>query len=303
MMTSADHLHGLAELRAEERLLECLLPPAPRDSFEGHDSDHAEYVARRQRTVEKFRKLLRDGKLEDREVEIVREDAGELADYLTPTLFDSAMRIEIRRMLNRVDGAAMAELEAALRSHLPTKPRRVRVTVTEARQYLLQDEYKALQSTQLLIGSETTLAVPEPGRLVVVQASLLELLRTHPELLHQISHRQFEELVYELFAGLGYEVELTAQTRDGGADLIAFSQDHLGIRTKYVVEAKHYAPERKIGVGIVRQVSSVRQKLGAHHGIIVTSSTFTADAVKENRDYYGLHLKDHNHLMDWIKQR
>ena len=291
----------VAEARAEERLLDLLLPPLSDDWPAGRARVGPEDLERRARTREKFRSLLRQGRLDDREVEIEKSEPGSLADFMNPSVFDSAMRVEIRRMLSRIDEGGLRELEARVSSALPERTRRIRVTVAEARNHFIQQETSPPDGARTIISPATTLAVPEPAQIVVVQESLLRLLRGKPELVYEISHRQFEELVYELFARLGYEVELTAQTRDGGADIIAFSQDNLGIRTKYVVEAKHYAPRRRIGVGVVRQVNSVRQKMGAHHGIIVTSSFFTADATRENLEYYGLHLKDHDHLMEWIR--
>jgi len=104
-----------------------------------------------------------------------------------------------------------------------------------------------------------------------------------------------------MFDKLGYTVELTARTRDGGCDLIALRNDQLGIKTKYVIEAKHYKPENGVGVGIVRQVSAVKQKFGAHHAVLITSSYFTKDAIQENRVFYGLHLTDYDSLLRWLR--
>lgn len=292
-----------AEARAEDRLLDLLVPPFEPLSWHPGDEEMARLSERRERTRWKFRQLLRDGKLERREVELDIRDPRRMADWVRSIRFDEFVRESLRTTFGTSDDGFLRRFERVARNSPDTVLRRaVRITVAEARRQLVAEEYAMLQVPQPIISPASTLVVPEPAQIVVVQKSLLKLLRGKPELLYEISHRQFEELVYELFAKLGYEVELTAQTRDGGADIIAFSQDRMGIRTKYVIEAKHYAPQRKIGVGVVRQVSSVRQKLGAHHGIIVTSSFFTADAARENREYYGLHLKDHDHLMDWIGQ-
>ena len=55
-----------AEDAAEERILDVLLPPPPSDDFAGTESRKADNSETRQ----KFRKMLREGKLDDKEIEI-----------------------------------------------------------------------------------------------------------------------------------------------------------------------------------------------------------------------------------------
>jgi ATP-dependent HslUV protease ATP-binding subunit HslU len=55
-----------AEDAAEERILDVLLPPAPGGEFTGGDANRAESSETRQ----KFRKMLREGKLDEKEIEI-----------------------------------------------------------------------------------------------------------------------------------------------------------------------------------------------------------------------------------------
>lgn len=299
-MHDDEFLYETAAALAVERLLDALVPPFDQELPHSGDREMAALAERRERTREKFRYILREGLLDSREIEIELCNPVRVWQLREHFRFDDAVRAALRRSASEIDGEDWLQLGEEIEEFLGPRSRR-RMTIGEARPFLADEEFARLAVIRPIMEGPVDLSVLEPAKIIVVQESLLNLLRGKPELLYQISHRQFEEVVFELFAKLGFEVELTAQTRDGGADIIAFSQDHLGIRTKYVIEAKHYAAERKIGVGIIRQVSSVRQKLGAHHGIIVTSSFFTADARKENREYYGLHLKDHDHLMDWIR--
>ena len=176
---------------------------------------------------------------------------------------------------------------------------KINLTIREALDLFTNEEYERL-SRIIAVDYESNLLVPA-NDLVVVQASLLDLLRRNPLLLAEISHRQFEELLFELLRAQGFEVHLTARTRDGGCDLIAVTRDCLGITTKYIVEAKHYGRSKKVGVGAVRQLSAVRQKLEAHHGLLVTSSYFTKPAKEENESYYGLHLRDYESLLGWLR--
>jgi hypothetical protein len=52
-----------------------------------------------------------------------------------------------------------------------------------------------------------------------VSDELIRVLAERPELMYELRPRQFEELLADIFARQGFDVELTQQTRDGGYDL------------------------------------------------------------------------------------
>jgi HJR/Mrr/RecB family endonuclease len=120
--------------------------------------------------------------------------------------------------------------------------------------------------------------------------------------LYQLHPRDFEEMVAELMREQGWEVKLTKQTRDQGVDIVALQ--YLGDSPyKAVIECKRNAPNRKVGVGILRGFQSVILTQQANKGIIFTSSYFSADAkqYQEHHLPYLLELKDYNDIIDWIK--
>lgn len=91
--------------------------------------------------------------------------------------------------------------------------------------------------------------------------------------------QDFEHLIRELFekefAGRGAEVKVTQASRDRGVDAIVFDPDpiHGG---KYVIQAKRYT--NTVDVSAVRDLCAVVKKEGASRGILVTTSTYGADA-------------------------
>lgn len=86
----------------------------------------------------------------------------------------------------------------------------------------------------------------------LVTDELIENLKKRPEAILRVHYRQFEELVAKLLEGLGWRVDLTPKTKDGGYDLFAISRDDLvGVETSWIIECKNYAQERKVGVEIV----------------------------------------------------
>jgi HJR/Mrr/RecB family endonuclease len=121
-----------------------------------------------------------------------------------------------------------------------------------------------------------------------------------PRLIHQISPRQFEEIVAELFAMNGYKVELTKMTRDGGRDIVAIYET-MGISTKYLIECKRYAMSNKVSLGLVQRLFGVMVAEQANKAILATTSTFTKDArFFANTHMWDLDLKDYNDILMWI---
>ena len=137
-----------ADRRVEERLLDLLLPAGseeggPSDE-EGQGSTPQIFVAgprgieqsedenlptRRKRTREKLRKLLQDGHLEDREVEVEISQSPSLEGMMVPMGGMEGMDHNFMEMLQDM---------------LPKKTKRRSVTVAEARRILFQDELDRL---------------------------------------------------------------------------------------------------------------------------------------------------------------
>lgn len=137
-------------------------------------------------------------------------------------------------------------------------------------------------------------------------AELVAVLRDSPHLLRDISHREFEEVVAELFRAKGYQVDLTKRTRDGGKDIIAIHTDSFGISNKYFIECKHYAEDNKIGVDVVRALHGVKNtKDGPNKTIVATTSSFTPDARRfvatEIASKWDMSLADYNDIVRWLR--
>lgn len=166
-LVRADREHevqGLAESRVEERLLDLLLPPvappppkappaggtqphvfiAGTEGVEYHEEDGVE--DRRQRTREKLRQLLRDGKLEDREVEVEVDQSPNIAGMMIP-----------------MGGEGMDQnFTDMLQDMLPKRTKRRTVTVGEARRILHQDELDKLVDMDEVV-SEALYRAEEAG--------------------------------------------------------------------------------------------------------------------------------------------
>jgi len=153
-----DDIYPQAEARAEERLLDLLLPPTaapgaqapaapppapepgvtPRTLFvvspkgdvtERNDGEDAKVKERRERTREKLRALLKDGKLEERDVEVdVTQESFPPVDMFQQPGMEGPD-------INMMDW---------LKEMLPKRKKRRTVRVSEARRILIDEELRKL---------------------------------------------------------------------------------------------------------------------------------------------------------------
>ena len=132
---------------------------------------------------------------------------------------------------------------------------------------------------------------------------LIRYLTHHPEYLDKLHPRQFEELIAEIVVDMGYSVELTPASRDGGRDVLAHMSTPLGGELT-IIECKRFNHTRTVGIELVRQFLWVLEEEDrANRGIIATTSYFTSDAyILQNEHKWRLGLRDFNHLTEWLAQ-
>jgi restriction system protein len=149
--------------------------------------------------------------------------------------------------------------------------------------------------------SSEILLVAKP-KLITASKSLVMNLKKQPQDVTRLSSRDFERLLAELLTDMGWEVELTKSTRDGGKDILAYMNTELG-RLLCLVEAKRYRKDRKIGIDLVRSLYGTLCDYQANSAMMVTTSSFTRDAkVFQQRHEYQLSLRDYADVVRWITQ-
>jgi restriction endonuclease Mrr len=164
----------------------------------------------------------------------------------------------------------------------------------------------AVSGAQALYDRAEVFGLPEAsGRLAVVSheawEELIQELSRFPERLHDLDPRKFEELIAELLAREGLDVQITPSTRDGGRDILAFHETAIG-RHLYLVECKRHRPERPVGVSVVRQLYGVVAQERATAGLVVATARFSREAltfVEAVKHQMG--LKDYDAVTNWIR--
>jgi len=173
----------------------------------------------------------------------------------------------------------------------------------------ISDEVESLEESLSAIEAErVTLIWAPPERKVIVPAELVALpnqllyaVSADPKLIFTLSGREFEILIADVLKKHGFDVFLTATTRDHGRDIIAVSST-LGIRTKYLIECKRYAQRRKVDIGIVQRLFGVVASENANKGVVVTTSSFSSDARHFAAQHpWQLELRELSDVLAWIR--
>ena len=122
-------VHDKAERLAEDRLLDLLLPHRSSEPFSSGSLEQVSPDASRESTLEKLRTQLRAGRLDERIVELeTQQQSMPLVEVFSGQGMEE-MGIQLKDMLSNV---------------LPTRTKRRRVTVAEARRLLAQEEAQKL---------------------------------------------------------------------------------------------------------------------------------------------------------------
>lgn len=99
------------------------------------------------------------------------------------------------------------------------------------------------------------------------------------ETLYAVEPYQFERIVVKLFKKMNYgTVVWTGKPGDGGVDAI-INEDNLGVHKIYI-QAKRYAKNNQVGDKDVKHFCGCMETNKITHGILVTTSTFSAPAEK-----------------------
>jgi len=123
-----------------------------------------------------------------------------------------------------------------------------------------------------------------------------------PNAIYDLKTWEFENLVAEVYRRNGFNAEVTQRTRDGGRDVIATCEVG-GVTYSTYFECKQQGPRHPVGVDIVRGLYGVMERDRIDKGVIVTTSRFTRDAIKEAELLSGrIKLVDYQELQRLMRR-
>lgn len=94
--------------------------------------------------------------------------------------------------------------------------------------------------------------------------------------IRQLSDRDFEYYIANMFKKLGYDAEVTPATNDGGKDIVLSKYGK-----QYFVECKHFSEENMVGRPIVQKAFGAAVVASVAGCFIVTSSRLNSNALEE----------------------
>ncbi len=145
----------------------------------------------------------------------------------------------------------------------------------------------------------------EKSRIAFVKGrDAVSSLDSRPDLM-AMSPTEFEHLVRQLLEAdptvLDVESLTTRQSNDGGVDGVVYIRQALG-RSMTVVQAKQYSRNQPIGPAHIRELIGAMHETKAGNGILVTTSRFTAGAIKSAEEFGRIQRIDGNNLVHMIKE-
>jgi hypothetical protein len=122
--------------------------------------------------------------------------------------------------------------------------------------------------------------------------------------IYSLSPYRFEDLIGDIFKQIGYSVEMTKKSRDGGVDIyiLSGSGEKIGI-----IECKRYKPTRKVDITLVSKLLGTQLALDTKKAYLVTTSSYTEPAVKRSeangiaRHGFELNLLDASDILRLLK--
>lgn len=104
----------------------------------------------------------------------------------------------------------------------------------------------------------------------IQESDVLTALDQRPNLM-ELTPKEFESLISNLFEKMGLETRQTQASRDGGVDCVAYDPRPI-FGGKVIIQAKRY--KNTVGVSAVRDLFGTMQNEGASKGILVTTSGY-----------------------------
>src|SRR5437899_2118821 len=104
----------------------------------------------------------------------------------------------------------------------------------------------------------------------IEETDVLSELDQRPNLM-ELTPKEFESLITNLFEKMGLETRQTQPSRDGGVDCVAYDAPPI-LGGEVVIQAKRY--KHTVVVSAVRDLFGTMQNEGASKGILVTTSGY-----------------------------
>jgi restriction system protein len=181
------------------------------------------------------------------------------------------------------------------------------IFVHEERNHVLLDNP---QPTDFMLQAAVTLGEStDEGRIVEATSipwlAFFAYARRHPDKLHEIGWRVWEEIIAAAYQEAGYRVTLTPRSGDKGVDVIAARSGVVTVR--YFEQVKAYKPDNLVTLDDVSSMLGVLQREpNVSRGIVTTTSGFAPGVLTDPSITkfmpYRLDLRARDGLIAWLEE-
>ncbi len=151
---------------------------------------------------------------------------------------------------------------------------------------------------------EGIVAEPLHVELIGIGQTLGDRLRKEPTLVHQLTPEQFEELICERLFAMGLEPRRIGgvNRKDGGVDVLFWPRIGSAFPFLGAAQVKHHRnPHHREGPAAVREFSGTLAGHSFNAGLLVTNTSFSADAEWFAREHAKLmRLRDFHDIRRWL---
>lgn len=135
-------------------------------------------------------------------------------------------------------------------------------------------------------------------------AELIRRIVKSPSELYQLTPKQFEEVIADLYVVDGYSVELMGSWNqaDGGVDILAIKAISESHNFRTAIQCKRYSAENRVAAAPIRELAGVLDRFQAHSGALITTSEFTGPAIREAVHYWRVDLIAFQGVIDKLRR-
>lgn len=141
---------------------------------------------------------------------------------------------------------------------------------------LLRDEIKKYSENLQTGGAEDEIYIAIKS----MCDSLCRAVAKSPDILYKIEWRDLERIVATALEGLGFSVNLTRPSKDGGKDIVAccFVKNK---KEEYFIEVKHWVNKGRVGCPDIISFVEIIVKDNISQGLFLSTSGYTKEVYRE----------------------
>jgi len=108
--------------------------------------------------------------------------------------------------------------------------------------------------------------------------------------LEHMEWRDLERLIAEVFAGIGFDVELTPCSKDGGKDVVITYRVNNEIKS-FVIEIKHWRSGNRVGNGAIIEFLHVIARENRNGGLFLATGGYCNNALENLTEIYRYKIR------------